>query len=171
MRTSNSSWRFDITRRSGDKTPFLKIRSWMTDDAAHRLFALAGQNLDELRKQAATRDFKPVKLGLNASIDLNSELKRVEAPNVVAVLPGRDPKLRDEYVVYSAHWDHFGIGAPDKKGDTIYNGALDNATGVASVLEIARVLSQFPQSQRPRRSFLFLITTGQEQGLIGSDCH
>jgi Zn-dependent M28 family amino/carboxypeptidase len=108
-------------------------------------------------------------MNLTASIDLHSELKRVQAPNVVAVLPGRDPKLRDEYVVYSAHWDHFGIGAPDKSGDTIYNGALDNATGVASVLEIARVFSQLPMAQRPLRSFLFLITTGEEQGLIGSE--
>jgi Zn-dependent M28 family amino/carboxypeptidase len=169
VRTSNGSWRFDIARTTNDKTPFLKIRSWMTDEAGHRMMQLAGLNLDELRKQAASRDFKPVKLNLTASIDLNSELKRVQAPNVVAVLPGRDPKLRDEYVVYSAHWDHFGIGAPDKSGDTIYNGALDNATGVASVLEIARVLSQLPLAQRPQRSFLFLITTGEEQGLIGSE--
>jgi Zn-dependent M28 family amino/carboxypeptidase len=169
VRTSNGSWRFDIARTSSDKTPFLKIRSWVTDEAAHRMFSLAGLNLDELRKQAASRDFKPVKMNLTAAIDLNSELKRVQAPNVVAVLPGRDPKLRDEYVVYSAHWDHFGIGAPDKTGDTIYNGALDNATGVASVLEIARVLSQLPTAERPRRSFLFLITTGEEQGLIGSE--
>jgi len=169
VRTSNGSWRFDIARTSGDKTPFLQIRSWITDEAGHRLMSLAGQNLDDLRKQAATRDFRPVNLNLTASIDLNSEVKRVAAPNVVAILPGRDPKLRDEYVVYSAHWDHFGVGAPDKSGDTIYNGALDNATGVASVLEIARVLSQLPLAQRPRRSFLFLITTGEEQGLIGSE--
>ncbi len=169
VRTSNGSWRFDIARSAGDKTPFLKMRSWMTDDAAHRMFGLAGQNLDELRKQAASRDFKPIKLNLQASIDLNSELKRVEAPNVVAILPGRDPKLRDEYVIFSAHWDHFGIGAPDKKGDTIYNGALDNATGVASVLEIARVLSSLPAPEKPRRSILFLITTAEEQGLLGSE--
>jgi Peptidase family M28 len=169
VRTSNGSWRFDIARTGGDKTPYLGIRSWMTDEAAHRMMAMAGKNLDQLRQQAASRDFRPVNLGLTASIDLKSEIKRVEAPNVVAILPGRDPKLRDEYVVYSAHWDHFGIGAPDKNGDTIYNGALDNATGVASVLEIARVLSQLPLSQRPRRSFLFLITTGEEQGLIGSE--
>ena len=169
VRTSNGSWRFDIARTPSDKTPFLKIRSWMTDEAGHRMMQLAGLNLDELRKQAASRDFKPVKMNLTASIDLNSELKRVQAPNVVAVLPGSDPKLRDEFVVYSAHWDHFGIGAPDKSGDTIYNGALDNATGVASVLEIARVLAQLPVAQRPRRSFLFLITTGEEQGLIGSE--
>src|SRR5205085_5151419 len=107
---------------------------------AHKMMRLAGLNLDDLRRQAASRDFRPVKLSLTASLNLNSEVKRVEAPNVVAFLPGRDPKLRDEYVVYSAHWDHFGIGASDKSGDTIYNGALDNSTGVASVLEIARVL-------------------------------
>jgi Zn-dependent M28 family amino/carboxypeptidase len=169
VRTSNGSWRFDIARQSADKTPFLKFRSWMTDDAAHRMFSLAGLNLDELRQQAATRDFRPVKMNLRASLDLNSEVKRVEAPNVVAVLPGSDPKLRNEYVVFTAHWDHFGIGAPDKSGDTIYNGALDNATGVASVLEIARVLASLPQAQRPKRSFLFVITTAEEQGLIGSE--
>jgi Zn-dependent M28 family amino/carboxypeptidase len=169
VRTSNGSWRFDIARTAEDKTPFLQIRSWMTDDAARRMMELAGQNLDDLRKQAASRDFKPVKLNLTASLDLNSELKRVEAPNVAAILPGRDPKLRDEYVVYSAHWDHFGIGAPDKKGDTIYNGALDNATGVAAVLEIARVLANLPAAERPRRSILFLITTAEEQGLLGSE--
>ena len=169
VRTSNGSWRFDIARTAGDQTPFLQLRSWITDEAGHRLMSLAGQNLDELRRQAATREFHPVDLHLTASIDLHSEVKHVEAPNVAAILPGRDPKLRDEYVVYSAHWDHFGIGAPDKNGDTIYNGALDNATGVASVLEIARVLSQLPLAQRPRRSFLFLITTGEEQGLIGAE--
>ena len=169
VRTSNGSWRFDIARQSGDNTPFLKFRSWITDEAAQRMFSLAGLNLDELRKQAATRDFRPVKMNLAASLDLNSEVKRVQAPNVVAILPGSDPKLRAEYVVFTAHWDHFGIGAPDKSGDTIYNGALDNATGVASVLEIARVLSSLPQPQRPKRSFLFVITTAEEQGLIGSE--
>src|SRR5260370_33573092 len=141
----------------------------MSDEGGHGMVRWAGERLDELGKQAASRDFKPVKLNLQASIDLKSELKRVEAPNVVAILPGRDPRLRDEYVVYSAHWDHFGIGAPDKNGDTIYNGALDNATGVASVLEIARALSSLPLAERPRRSILFLITTGEEQGLIGAE--
>jgi len=169
VRTSNGSWRFDIARGAGDQTPFLKMRSWMTDDAARRLMQLAGKNLDELRKQAASRDFTPVKLGLTASLDLNSEVKRVAAPNVAAILPGRDPKLNDEYVVFSAHWDHLGIGAPDKTGDTIYNGALDNATGVASVIEIARVLSNLPPAERPRRSILFLIPTAEEQGLIGAE--
>src|SRR6266550_3220378 len=169
VRTSNGSWRFDIARTPSDKTPFLKVRSWMTDDAARRMMQLAGQNLGELRKEAASRDFKPVKLNLKASLDLNSEVKRVEAPNVAAILPGRDPKLRDECVVYSAHWDHFGIGAPDKTGDTIYNGALDNATGCASVLAIAEALAKLPPAQRPRRSSLFLFSTAEEQGLIGAE--
>src|SRR5215467_12443432 len=137
VRTSNGSWRFDLARTASDTTPYLQVRSWVTDDAAHRMMRLAGLNLDELRKQAASRDFRPVKMNLTAAINLHSEMKRVEAPNVVAILPGRDAKLRDEYVVFTAHWDHLGIGPPDKTGDTIYNGALDNATGVASVLEIA----------------------------------
>jgi len=169
VRTSNGSWRFDIARNPGADTPFLKIRSWVTDDTARRIMKLAGQDLDSLRAKAASRDFKPLALNLRGMINLKSEVKRVQAPNVVGILPGRDPKLRDEYVVYSAHWDHLGIGAPDKNGDTIYNGALDNATGVASVLAIAEALSELPPAQRPRRSSLFLFPTAEEQGLIGAE--
>ena len=169
VRTSNGSWRFDIARNPGDNSPFLKIRSWVTDDAARRIMKLAGPDLDNLRAKAASRDFQPIALNLKGKISLKSEVKRVEAPNVVGILPGRDPKLRDEYVVYSAHWDHLGVGAPDKNGDTIYNGALDNATGVASVLAIAEALSKLPPAQRPRRSSLFLFPTAEEQGLIGAE--
>lgn len=168
VRTSNGSWRFDIARTSNE-TPFLKIRSWMTDDAARRMMKLAGHDLSDLRAKAASRDFQPLKLNLKGKINLKSEVKRVQAPNVAGILPGRDPKLRDEYVVYSAHWDHLGVGAPNKNGDTIYNGALDNATGVASVLAIAEALSQLPPAQRPRRSSLFLFPTAEEQGLIGAE--
>ena len=169
VRTSNGSWRFDIARTAGDDTPFLKFRSWATDETARKIMKLAGQDLDDLRAKATSRDFQPVALNLKGKINLKSEVKRVEAPNVVGILPGSDPKLRDEYVVYSAHWDHFGIGAPDKTGDTIYNGALDNATGDACVLAIAEALSKLPAGQRPRRSSLFLFTTAEEQGLIGSE--
>src|SRR5437667_4237235 len=169
VRTSNGSWRFDIARSGNDPTPFLKIRSWMTDDAARRMIKLAGQDLDELRAKAATRNFQPVNLGLKGKIDLTSEVKRVEAPNVAGILRGRDPKLRYEYVVYSAHWDHLGIGAPDKTGDTIYNGAVDNASGVASVIAMAQALTRLPPAQRPRRSSLFLFPTSEEQGLLGSE--
>jgi hypothetical protein len=169
VRTSNGSWRFDIARGDNDSTPYLKLRSWMTDAAARRMMGLAGKNLDELRKQAASRDFQPIKLGLTTSINIKSELKRVKAPNVVAILPGRDARLRDEYVVYSAHWDHLGIGEPNKKGDNIYNGAVDNASGVASVLAIAQALTRLPASEKPRRSILFLFPTAEEQGLFGAE--
>jgi hypothetical protein len=113
VRTSNGSWRFDIARTSNE-TPFLKIRSWVTDDAARKIIKLAGQDLDDLRAKAASRDFQPVALNLKGKINLKSEVKRVQAPNVAGILPGRDSKLRDEYVVYSAHWDHLGVGAPNK---------------------------------------------------------
>jgi Zn-dependent M28 family amino/carboxypeptidase len=169
VRTSNGSWRFDIARQPGDSSPFLKFRSWVTDATARKIMKLAGQDLDDLRTKAASRDFQPVSLNLKGKIDLKSEVKRVEAPNVAGILPGSDPKLRDQYVVYSAHWDHFGVGAPDKTGDTIYNGALDNATGVASVLAIAEALSSLPSAQRPRRSSLFLFPTAEEQGLLGAE--
>ena len=143
VRTSNGSWRFDIAR--GEMiSPFLKIRSWVTDETARKIMKLAGHDLDDLRGKAASRDFQPVDLNLKGKINLKSEVKRLQSPNVVGILPGRDPKLRDEYVVYSAHWDHLGIGAPNKDGDTIYNGALDNATGVAAVLAIAEALGKLP---------------------------
>jgi Zn-dependent M28 family amino/carboxypeptidase len=169
VRTSNGSWRFDIERGENDASPFLKMRAWMTDAAARRMMQLAGVDLDALRQQAASRDFRPVKLNLNGSIEINSEVNRVKAPNVAAILKGRDAKLRDEYVVFSAHWDHLGIGTPDKKGDTIYNGAVDNASGVAAVIAIAEALTKLPAAQRPRRSILFLIPTAEEQGLLGAE--
>ena len=169
VRTSNGSWRFDIARTTGDTTPFLQFRSWVTDDAARRLMKLAGQDLDALRAKAATRDFNPVKLGLTGKLNLKSEVKRVAAPNVVGVIEGSDPQLKNEYVVYSAHWDHLGIGAPNKNGDTIYNGALDNASGVAVVLAIAETIARMPPGERPKRSSLFLFPTAEEQGLLGAE--
>lgn len=169
VRTSNGSWRFDIARGQDDTTPFLQFRSWMTDDSAHRLMKLAGQDIEALRAQAATRAFQPVHLGLKGKLNLKSEVKRVAAPNVVGVLEGSDPRLRGEYVVYSAHWDHLGVGAPNKDGDTIYNGALDNASGVACVLAIAETLARLPPAQRPKRSSLFLFPTAEEQGLLGAE--
>lgn len=169
VRTSNGSWRFDLARESGSRTPFLQMRSWMTDAAARRMLRLVNQDLDALRRQAATRDFRPVNLNLRAVINLNSETKRVESSNVAATLAGRDARLRDEYVIYTAHWDHLGIGEPNAKGDRIYNGAVDNASGIASLIEIARILTELPPAQRPRRSILFLLPTAEEQGLLGAE--
>ena len=164
VRTSNGSWRFDIAHYD-DKTPSLGFRSWVTEDAARRFMNLAGQDLDALRARAASRDFKPVSLNLRGKLSLLNEVRELKSPNVVGVLEGSDPQLKNEYVVYTAHWDHLGIGPPNKNGDTIYNGALDNATGVACVLEIARNLAR----QRPQRSSLFLFTTAEEQGLLGAE--
>jgi Zn-dependent M28 family amino/carboxypeptidase len=169
VRTSNGSWRFDIARQAGDQTPFLKLRSWMTDAAGRRLLKLAGQDMDDLRRRAATRDFAPVKLNLKGQLDLKSEVRRVDSNNVAAILDGGDARLREEYVIYTAHWDHFGVGEPNAQGDRIYNGALDNATGCAAVLAVAESLAKLPQQQRPRRSVLFLFTTAEEQGLLGSE--
>jgi Zn-dependent M28 family amino/carboxypeptidase len=169
VRTSNGSWRFDIARDANSSEPYLQVRSWVTNDAAHRIFSLAGLDLDALRRQAASRDFQPVRMNLTAQINLHSEVKRVNAPNVAAIFDGSDPKLKDEYVIFSAHWDHLGIGAPDARGDTIYNGALDNASGVAAVLAIAEAFTKLPPNERPKRSILFLIPTAEEQGLLGAE--
>jgi Zn-dependent M28 family amino/carboxypeptidase len=141
------------------------IEGWITLDAAKKILALGGQNFDALKKQARTREFKPVPLGLKASIGIKNTLRTIDSQNIVAKVEGSDPALKDEYVVYSAHWDHLGIGAP-VKGDKIYNGALDNASGVATVLEIARAFTQI--QPQPKRSILFLMVTAEEQGLLGS---
>ena len=169
VRTSNGNWRYEIARSANDKTPFLKLKAWATNDAVTKMLAAANLNLDDLRKRANSRNFKPVATGLKVKLDLNSELKRLESPNVVGTVEGSDAKLKNEYVVFSAHWDHLGIGEPDARGDRIYNGAYDNASGVASVLGIAEVLAKIPQKQRPKRSFLFLFPTAEEQGLLGAE--
>lgn len=169
VRTSNANWRYDVARTATDKTPFLQMRSWMTNETAKKVFAQAGKDLDVLREQAQSRDFKPVDLSLKAKIEIKSELRRVESSNVVGALEGSDSKLKDEYVVYSAHYDHLGVGEADKTGDKIYNGAVDNASGCASVLAIAEVLAKMPESEKPKRSALFLFPTAEEQGLLGAD--
>ncbi len=141
------------------------IEGWLSNDAARRLFKMAGQDLDALKKQATSRDFKPVPLGLKASIAVKNAMRTIESRNVLGKIEGSDPQLKDEYVVYSAHWDHYGIG-PEVNGDKIYNGALDNASGVAAMLEIAHELTQVKPT--PRRSMLFIAVTAEEQGLLGS---
>lgn len=169
VRTSNGSWRYEIARTLLDKTPFLQVKSWATNDAASKMLRLANLDLDRLRKKAQNRDFAPVNTGLKIDIDLKSEMKRFNSPNVVGKVQGNDIKLSREYVIYSAHWDHLGIGEPDARGDKIYNGAYDNASGVATVLGIAEVIAKLPKLQRPRRSVLFLFPTAEEQGLLGAE--
>jgi Zn-dependent M28 family amino/carboxypeptidase len=141
------------------------IEGWITLDTAKKIFQMAGQDFDALRKRALTREFKPVPLGVTASLGVRNTLRTIESRNVLARLEGSDQKLKDEYVIYTAHWDHLGVGKP-VNGDKIYNGALDNASGLGSVLEIARAFTQ--AQPRPRRSILFLMVTAEEQGLLGS---
>ena len=161
----NLSEKFDLVAPDKNMGK-VNIEGWITLDAAQKLFKMAGQDFDALKKQALTREFKPVPLGVKASMAVANKLRTIDSRNVVAKLEGSDPVLKDEYVVYTAHWDHLGVG-PAVNGDTIYNGALDNATGVSAVLEIAKALKQ--AQPQPKRSFLFLLVTAEEKGLLGSE--
>ena len=141
------------------------IRSWITLETARQLFRAAGQNYDELKKAALSKDFKPVSLGAKASFSLQNKITQIKSHNVIGQLEGSDPQKKDEYVIFSAHWDHLGRD-PHLSGDQIYNGALDNASGVASLLELAQAFARLPQA--PPRSLLFLATTAEEAGLLGA---
>jgi len=141
------------------------VRGWITDSAATALLAQAGLNMQELRRQAESRSFKPVATGINIDASFTNKVEHLQTENVVGVVPGIDPKVRDQYVVYSAHWDHFGIGIP-VNGDSIYNGAADNASGVATILTIAHTAAE---GIKPRRSQMFVFVTAEESGLLGSE--
>ena len=169
VRTSNGNWRYEIARVPADKTPFLQYRAWATDDASSKILKQANLDINELREAAKSRDFNPVKTGLKVKLNLNSEMKTFDSPNVVGKVEGSDSKLKKEFVVFSGHWDHLGVGEADARGDKIYNGAYDNASGVAAILGIADILAKTPKKQRPKRSFLFLFPTAEEQGLLGAE--
>lgn len=139
------------------------MEGWVTLEAAKSIFKLAGQP-ESIMEDASKRGFKPVNLGLNVSLSIENTFKRSISNNVLAVYPGTDRK--DEYIIYTAHWDHLGIGEP-VDGDSIYNGAIDNATGTAALLEIAEAFTK--QEVKPKRSILFLAVTAEEQGLLGSE--
>ena len=139
------------------------MEGWITMESAKKLFKLAGVS-DTLMRAAGKKGFKPVPLHVNASIVLNNTIKKSESNNVLALLPGTDRK--DEYIIYSAHWDHLGKGEPIN-GDSIYNGAADNASGTAALLELAHAFTEL--KTKPSRSILFLSVTAEEQGLLGSD--
>ncbi len=141
------------------------IEGWITLDKAKALFQSAGQDFDAAKKQAATREFKPVPLGVTASMTIKNSLRTINSRNVLAKLEGSDPQLKSEYVVYTAHWDHFG-----KNADGIFHGAEDDALGCAALIEVARAYTKLaPPATPPRRSILFLAVTGEEQGLLGSE--
>ncbi|HEX4278307.1 MAG TPA: M28 family peptidase [Bryobacteraceae bacterium] len=143
------------------------VEGWISFDKATELCRMAGLNLAALKKAAIQKDFKPVKLpGATASFRIDNTLRKIDSHNVIAKLEGSDPALKNQYVIYTAHWDHLGRD-PDLKGDQIYNGADDNATGTAGLLELARAYKKL--SPAPKRSILFLSVTAEEQGLLGSE--
>jgi Zn-dependent M28 family amino/carboxypeptidase len=146
--------------------PALSLGGWLTRDAGNRVLALAGRTVDELLKASNSRDFQPVPLGIRFRGRIVSKIRDQETRNVVAQIPGSDPDRKSEAVVFSAHWDHLGIGSP-VNGDAIYNGAVDNATGCAMLLEIARAWAAL--EQKPRRTAIFVAVTAEEAGLRGSE--
>jgi Zn-dependent M28 family amino/carboxypeptidase len=152
-----------LPRPAGSPAP-LAFRGWITDSAATALLRQAGLDLAQLRTQAASRSFRPVPTGITLSASFRNTVQHLRSDNVVGLLRGSDAALRGEHVVYSAHWDHLGIG-PKVNGDSIYNGALDNGSGVADLLAAAHAAAMAP---RPRRSQLFVFVTGEESGLLGS---
>ena len=142
----------------------LGARGWITDSAASALLREAGLDLADLRRRATSRDFRPVPTGITMDIAFRNTVENLRSENVVGVLRGADPRLRDQYVVFTAHWDHFGIG-PAVRGDSIYNGALDNASGTADLLAVARMAAAGAPTNR---SLMFVFVTAEESGLLGS---
>ena len=163
VKNSNTNTMFDIVRKDpkAQHTPF---ESWIQRDQAEAIFKASGLDFEAEKKKAQSRDFKPapLKASFSADYDVNAEV--ITSHNVAGVLPGT--KHADEFVVYSAHWDHLGVGLADAKGDKIYNGAVDNATGTAQLMELARAFAKGP---KPERSILFLAVTAEEKGLLGSE--
>lgn len=164
VKNSNTNTMFDIVRdKPGSVHP--KLEAWIQRDLAVDLFKRSGLDFDALKKQAQTRDFKPVVLkDATFSADYAVDAKVITSQNIVGRIEGS--KRPDETVIYSAHWDHLGVGAPDAKGDRIYNGAVDNGTGTAALIELGRAFAHAP---KPERSVVFLNVTAEEKGLLGSE--
>jgi Zn-dependent M28 family amino/carboxypeptidase len=164
VKNSNTNTMFDIVRKDPTKA-HTAVESWITRDVAVALFKDAGLDFEAEKKKAQGRDFQPVELkGATFSADFKVKPEVIVSKNVVGVLPGKTHP--DEYVIYSGHWDHLGVGQPDARGDTIYNGAVDNATGVAAVIEQGRAFAAGP---RPDRSIVFMTVTAEEKGLLGTE--
>jgi len=146
-------------------TDAVSARSWITIDVAKKLFADCAQDFDALKRSAVTKDFRPVALNAKANIDIKQALRSFKSHNVIGKFEGADPALKDEYIIYTAHWDHLGRH-PELQGDQIFNGAVDNASGDAAVIALA---SAFPKADpAPKRSILFMCTTAEEAGLLGA---
>ena len=174
--TEPAAYPWQVVRSSWSKENFeldnpnknmdaVSARSWIALDVAKKLLADSGQDFDALKKSAITKGFRPVVLTAKANIDIKQQVRAFKSHNVIGKLEGSDPKLNGEYVIYTAHWDHLGRH-PELQGDQIFNGAIDNASGVASVIEIAAAFSKI--NPPPKRSVLFMATTAEEAGLLGA---
>ncbi len=150
---------------SGAAEPRVRVESWITENRARELFQLAGHDFDTLQWAACARDFEPVVLEATVTCRITNAVRRLTSHNIIARLPGADPAVAGEYVLFSAHWDHLGVGRP-VDGDPVYHGAIDNASGVAAILELARAFKAMTPA--PRRTLLFLATTAEEKGLLGA---
>lgn len=167
VRNSWTGERFSLM--PDQQTPTLAMKSWINAESAQRITRLGGLDLEQLRQAAASRDFQPVPIPLKMTTLLRSQVRQISSPNVVAIQRGSDSTLRRQFVVYSSHWDHLGIRS-DQPGDNIYNGAVDNATGIAGMITLAHAFtSSASGSLRPRRSIIFIATTAEEQGLLGAE--
>jgi hypothetical protein len=165
VQTSWTGEEFELRGADGPRVP---LRSWVTDDAARKIVKLGGADLDKLREQAESRNFKPVSLGVQLSVDLTCDIREQDTANVLGVIEGGDPELKREVIVYTAHHDHLGVAAEGVAGsDRIYNGAVDNASGTAALLALARAYRHLPTP--PARSILFAAVGAEEQGLLGSE--
>jgi Zn-dependent M28 family amino/carboxypeptidase len=164
VQTSWSGEEFELEDATG---PRVEMRGWLSEDASRRVTSLAGHDLDKLRSAAQRRDFKPVPLGIHLSVAFPCDVRKRQTGNVIGLLPGSDPALARQAVVFMAHHDHLGLAAQrNAEGDNIYNGAVDNASGSAALLAIARACASLPE--RPGRSILFAAVGAEEQGLLGS---
>jgi Zn-dependent M28 family amino/carboxypeptidase len=164
VKNSNTNAIFDVIRKNPADT-HAPVEGWIQRDVTVDLFKRAGLDFEALKKQAQTRDFKPVALnGVTFSADYAVKAEKVVTRNIVGVLPGT--KRPNERVIYSAHWDHLGVGAPDARGDRIYNGAVDNGTGVGAVIELARTYAKAPRTER---TVVFMTVGAEERGLLGTE--
>ncbi|HEV2568920.1 M28 family metallopeptidase [Sphingomonas sp.] len=163
VKNSNTNTMFDIVRKH-PKASHTPVEAWIQRDQAVAIFKASGLDFEAEKKRAQTRGFKPVPLKASFSADYRVDAEVITSHNVAGILPGA--QRPDEIVVYSGHWDHLGVGQPDARGDRIYNGAVDNATGIAQMLELARTFAKGP---RPQRSILFLAVGAEEKGLLGSE--
>jgi Zn-dependent M28 family amino/carboxypeptidase len=162
VRSGGNTEQFSLVR-NGDDPDAPPVPGWIQLDQAKALMAAAGYDFDTLKKQALSRDFRPVSLKATADFKIDNRERIVNSHNVVAKITGSDPKLKNDYVIYSAHWDHLGV---DTHTGKIYHGALDNASGVAALLELAKAYKALPKA--PKRSILFIATTAEERGLLGA---